>query len=395
MSYDTGGDVANILASVSADMAKDGVKITGHLAKEILLLLLNNAKEKQKYKTGEINLEKLLKSGEELKATRVNSEFVKEFSERAKELGIAFAVIGKKEDEYKKIIFKSTDEEFIKLTYEETIKNHVHEQEHEQNQMLEKENLNEKESNNISEQLQKMNDVIDPIEVNKNFDELLESIQDKGSHCIVDKNNPKNYIQINKVIDEHKNAFYEANVYKDDKKVAHIDSDELKNTTFSEAIKNEITIDDPLVTNNIDFEKFRAESSKNITIELKGVEIKKVSSISDLLKSNGINNTLELTDLITQEKDGESFYTGKVDVNFTCKNSEKAKASEIINEYKDKELSEIKADIKEDINKNKDSKESVKGKLKEINDKKQQAKSENTEKKTKTKNKSKNKSKER
>lgn len=121
MSGETGRDLATIVANVSADLFKDGTKISATVTKEILLALLKNAKKRNEFKSGKVNLKKLVNSGQEVKRVTIKDSDLKDFSKKAKKFGIAFTVVGEKNNPDKAILFKAGDMELMKKVLEDII----------------------------------------------------------------------------------------------------------------------------------------------------------------------------------------------------------------------------------------------------------------------------------
>lgn len=93
----TGGETANILMAFIAEIGKDHLRIGGELLKYLLVDYLKNSKS---LNAGEVNMKKMLESGEEIKTLDLNVKDAEMFAEMAKEIGITFAFFQKGEEEH-------------------------------------------------------------------------------------------------------------------------------------------------------------------------------------------------------------------------------------------------------------------------------------------------------
>lgn len=110
----TGGDLANIVANVTADVGKEAVKASGEVAKAILLMLINNARERsQRVKAGETTLQKLLDSGEEIRMADLSKKDLNEFIKKSKLWGISYAVISEDNKDTYSVLFKASEQERV------------------------------------------------------------------------------------------------------------------------------------------------------------------------------------------------------------------------------------------------------------------------------------------
>lgn len=152
MSGDTGRELATIVANVSADLFKDGTKVSATVTKEILLALLKNAKKRNEFKSGKVNLKKLINSGQEIKRVTIKNLDLKEFSKKAKSFGIAFTVVRERNNSAKDkaILFKVGDMELVKKVLEDIIDKKI--------EIKEIEDSKEKVINNDKEKIKSEND---------------------------------------------------------------------------------------------------------------------------------------------------------------------------------------------------------------------------------------------
>lgn len=151
----TGGETASILMAFSAEVSKEGLKSGVELLKFLIMGYLN---KKGVLNAGEVNMKKMLESGEEIKTMDLNKKDAEAFARMAKDSGITFAFFQKGEEKHT-IAYLAKEAELV-------------------NKML---------------------DIIKQGKV-KDMDQM-ESILDEyrlGSKqtFIVDKDNPENYIQV-------------------------------------------------------------------------------------------------------------------------------------------------------------------------------------------------------
>lgn len=93
----TGGDTASILMAFSAEVGKEGLKSSVELLKFLIMGYLN---KKGSLNAGEVNMKKMLESGEEIKTMDLNSKDAEKFAVMAKEAGITFAFFQKGEEKH-------------------------------------------------------------------------------------------------------------------------------------------------------------------------------------------------------------------------------------------------------------------------------------------------------
>lgn len=127
---DTGGDLANITASVTRDIMKESMKMSAEFAKIFLLFLMNKRKEYLNSKGGLTNLKKIVHSGQGVNVINLDKKYLREFLQHTKRTGVPVALLNSKSSNKLRVAFRSGDSELIKICLENTIKN-----------ILEKENL--------------------------------------------------------------------------------------------------------------------------------------------------------------------------------------------------------------------------------------------------------------
>lgn len=125
---DTGGELANIVAHVGADLGKETAKATGEIAKNLLLMLIKNQQEKARVKAGKTNLQRLLKSGEEIKMADLSEQDLHEFDKKAKSYGITYAVISEEGKDGHTVLYKVSEEERVKKVLEDILEKKIKDQ---------------------------------------------------------------------------------------------------------------------------------------------------------------------------------------------------------------------------------------------------------------------------
>ncbi len=93
----TGGDTASILMAFSAEVSKEGLKSGVELLKFLIMGYLN---KKGVLNAGEVNMKKMLESGEEIKTMDLNIKDAEAFARMAKDSGITFAFFQKGEEKH-------------------------------------------------------------------------------------------------------------------------------------------------------------------------------------------------------------------------------------------------------------------------------------------------------
>ncbi len=163
----TGGDTSAILMGFATDLSKEGVKdiskLGGEILKYLFISLLN--KLDRKLNTGEVNIKRLIASGEELVTLDLNDKDAAIFASKAKATGLTYAIFDISPNDNKvSYVYKKSEAEIV-------------------NKLLEK----------------MADDKINGIEKGVDISMLDEYIIGKDSGLyILDKENPNDYIQINK-----------------------------------------------------------------------------------------------------------------------------------------------------------------------------------------------------
>lgn len=148
---DLGNDASNIITKASMELGINGMKMTGQLAIEVLKLMLEKAKDNQKFASGLMDLEKLIKTGDELQTVKLSSSRLEDFKVRAEQFKIAYAVVP---DELNStIIFKASQVHFINNIMKE---------------FVDKENLEKVAKEQANEIYKLFKDYIDIPEMNEN-----------------------------------------------------------------------------------------------------------------------------------------------------------------------------------------------------------------------------------
>lgn len=113
-----GGDVSTIVTRMGADLSREAAKMTNESVKQLLIYLIQKAKEQQNV-SGQTNLKRLLKSNDEIKLFDLEQKHLKEFAQKSKKYEITYAVI---EDQGRHSVFyKQSDENRIKNIIENFI----------------------------------------------------------------------------------------------------------------------------------------------------------------------------------------------------------------------------------------------------------------------------------
>lgn len=105
----TGGETASILMAFSAEVSKEGLKSGVELLKFLIMGYLN---KKGDLNAGEVNMKKMLESGEEIKTLDLNTKDAERFASMAKESGITFAFF-QKGDEKHTIAYLAKEAELV------------------------------------------------------------------------------------------------------------------------------------------------------------------------------------------------------------------------------------------------------------------------------------------
>ena len=155
----TGGETASILMAFSAEVSKEGLKSGVELLKFLIMGYLN---KKGVLNAGEVNMKKMLESGEEIKTMDLNMKDAEIFARMAKDSGITYAFFQKGDENYT-IAYLAKEAELV-------------------NKLLD---------------ILKQGKVKDMDDVENILDEYLDEYKVGSEQTfIVDKDNPKNYVQV-------------------------------------------------------------------------------------------------------------------------------------------------------------------------------------------------------
>jgi len=163
----TGGETAGILMGFAADLSKEGIRDFGKLGGEVLkyIFLSLLGKLNRQLNTGEVNIKRLIKSGEELVTLDLNDKDAAIFASKAKATGLTYAIFDVSPTDNKvTYVYKKCEAEMV-------------------NKILEK---------MANDKVNGMEKEVD----SKILDEFI--INKEGSVYLVDKENPENYIQVNR-----------------------------------------------------------------------------------------------------------------------------------------------------------------------------------------------------
>lgn len=120
---DLGTDVANVATRVGTELSKEAAKMTNETMKQLLLYLIQKAKEGGN-KAGEVSLKKLRESNEEIKVFDLPKDQMNDFIVEAKFYGVTFSALEENADNYA-ILYKSSEEARIKRILKNLIEQSV------------------------------------------------------------------------------------------------------------------------------------------------------------------------------------------------------------------------------------------------------------------------------
>lgn len=120
---DLGTDVANVATRVGTELSKEAAKMTNETMKQLLLYLIQKAKENGN-KAGEVSLKKLRESNEEIKVFDLPKDQFKDFMAEAKFYEITFSALEENADNYA-ILYKSSEEARVKRILKNLIEQSV------------------------------------------------------------------------------------------------------------------------------------------------------------------------------------------------------------------------------------------------------------------------------
>ncbi|ELC8368291.1 DUF3801 domain-containing protein [Clostridium perfringens] len=318
MAHDTGSDLASIVANISADILKDGTKVTGNLTKEILLALLSNAKNRKDFKPGKTNLKQLLKSGQEIKMVELSEKDVKSFSSKAKKLGIAFAVIKEKDKDKKTILFKNSDIELVKKTLEELIDNKVE---------ISKENdisesKEEKTDNNLNEKVQK-----DSLE--ERIKEMSENQNQK--FYLADEKDLNNFVEIQNFVENEKESIPSYQVVSIYENLSKKDTFDTKDKGGSSELETPLSLYERIE------EKFKVENPILLTEKEFKEKLNSIQVDKELIQNISVNEKPNIKEEVIEDAP-----TGKETVKEKSFKSNQLKG---INKSREKEKPSVKENL--------------------------------------------------
>lgn len=123
-----GEDLVNVVAKVSADVGVDLAKSTTETVKNFLLLLLQTAKERSnKLTIGEVNLEKMLSSGEAIKMCELKKQDMEQFAQKGMKYGITYTAIEEDGKELCSVLFPESNMERVQKVLESMLEDKVKE----------------------------------------------------------------------------------------------------------------------------------------------------------------------------------------------------------------------------------------------------------------------------
>lgn len=233
----TGGETASILMAFSAEVSKEGLKSGVELLKFLIMGYLN---KKGVLNAGEVNMKRMLESGEEIKTMDLNTKDAEAFTKMAKDSGITFAFF-QKGDENHTIAYLAKEAELVNKMLDIIKQGKVKEIEQTDN-ILDEYRIGSDKTFIVDKDNPENYIQVDAKEIQKTY--------------IVDKSNPENYIKIKEDV-KNNSIEAEITVNGQTKKVSGKDS--VKN----EMIKNAKKFKNPeLVTNEYDIEKLNDVSVK-------------------------------------------------------------------------------------------------------------------------------------
>lgn len=173
----TGGETASILMAFSAEVSKEGLKSGVELLKFLIMGYLN---KKGILNAGEVNMKRMLESGEEIKTMDLNTKDAEAFAKMAKDSGITFAFFQKGEEKHT-IAYLAKEAELVNKMLDIIKQGKVKDIEHTE-KILEEYRLGSDKT----------------FIVDKDNPENYIQVDTKGIQktYLVDKSNPENYVKI-------------------------------------------------------------------------------------------------------------------------------------------------------------------------------------------------------
>lgn len=205
----TGGETASILMAFSAEVSKEGLKSGVELLKFLIMGYLN---KKGVLNAGEVNIKKMLESGEDIKTIDLNKKDAELFAKMAKDSGITFAFFQKGEEVHT-IAYLTSEAELVLKMLDIIKQGKVKDMEHVE-RVLEEYKIGSDKT----------------FIVDKDNPNNYIQVDTKGEQktFLVDKSNPENYI---KITEDLKNNLIEAKIVVNGK---------TKTATGREAVQNEM-----------------------------------------------------------------------------------------------------------------------------------------------------------
>ncbi len=234
----TGGETTSILMAFSAEMGKEALKNSVELMKFLIMGYLRN---KGNLNTGEVNMKRMIESGEELKTMDLNVKDAERFAVMAKEAGITFAFFQKNEEKHT-IAYLAREAELVNKLLDIIKQGKVKE-------------MDEVESLINEYKVGADRSFIVDKDNPENYIQV--DIKEKEKTFIVDRDNPYNYIKINEDLSK---GTIEAEISINGKTKTVTGKDDVK----KEILKSSGNFKAPdLVGNEAEIEKMQEDHIKN------------------------------------------------------------------------------------------------------------------------------------
>ncbi|MBP1926713.1 hypothetical protein J2Z76_002583 [Sedimentibacter acidaminivorans] len=251
----TGGETAGILMGFAADLSKEGIRDFGKLGGEVLkyIFLSLLGKLNRQLNTGEVNIKRLIKSGDELVTLDLNDKDAAIFASKAKSTGLTYAIFDVSPTDNKvTYVYKKGEAEMVNKILEKMANDKVNGMEKEVDSKILDEFIINKEG---SVYLVDKESPEDYIQVNREEKEILKTY-------IVDKDNTANYIKMTENMKE-KTLYVEIII---DGKSDILNSKDYRNEDIQKRV-NEVgkTFSNPeFVYNDIDLEKLKIKQKNRV-----------------------------------------------------------------------------------------------------------------------------------
>lgn len=234
----TGGETTSILMAFSAEMGKEALKNSVELMKFLIMGYLRN---KGNLNTGEVNMKRMIESGEELKTMDLNVKDAERFAVMAKDAGITFAFFQKNEEKHT-IAYLAREAELVNKLLDIIKQGKVKE-------------MDEVESLINEYKVGADRSFIVDKDNPENYIQV--DIKEKEKTFIVDRDNPYNYIKINEDLSK---GTIEAEISINGKTKTVTGKDDVK----KEILKSSANFKAPdLVGNEVEIEKMQEDHIKN------------------------------------------------------------------------------------------------------------------------------------